>query len=83
MIDLIASPNPDREAIAAKQDMIAAGQQKMQNLLIEHLLNEKKLLSPDQRREFFGAMRRSMGKQCFGPGRMRGAGRGRGRSSGR
>ena len=74
MIDLIASPDPDRDAIRAKQELIWAGQREVQNLLVEHLLSQKELLSPDQQKEFFDAMRLRMQKKCFGPCPMRGVG---------
>jgi len=74
VIDLIASPAPDRDAIRAKQELIWAGQREVQNLLVEHLLSQKEVLSPDKQKEFFGAMRLRMQKRCFGPCPMRGAG---------
>lgn len=77
MLGLIVSPNPDREAIRARQEAILAGQRKMQNLLIEHLLDEKKLLSADQRKEFCDAIKRCMRRRCPGHGPMRCRGRGR------
>jgi Spy/CpxP family protein refolding chaperone len=64
MIDLLASPQPDREDIAAKQEEILAGQRKMQQLVIEHLLAEKEVLTPEQQRELFDLLRRRSG--CAG-----------------
>lgn len=70
MIGIIAAENPDRQAIAAKQEEIRAGQQRMQELVIEHLLGEKQVLTLDQQNRLFQMMReRSM---CAGPGHILG-----------
>ncbi len=61
LIDLIASDDPDRQAIAAKQEEILAGQRKMQQLVIEHLLAEKEALTPQQQEELFNLFRRRSG----------------------
>jgi Spy/CpxP family protein refolding chaperone len=64
MIDLVAAPKPDREAIKAKQEEILAGQHKMQQLVIDHLLAEKDVLTPEQQRELFDLLRQRSG--CAG-----------------
>jgi len=69
MIDLVAAPEPDREAIAAKQEDILDGQRRMQQLVIEHLLAEKEVLTPAQQKELFDLLRR---RSCGGPERMMG-----------
>jgi len=68
MIELVASPQPDRQAIAAKQEEIRAGQRRMQHLVIDHLLAEKEVLTFEQQKVFFGMLRRRGG--CAGPSRM-------------
>jgi Spy/CpxP family protein refolding chaperone len=70
MIDLIAGGEPDRQAIAAKQEKIRAGQQRMQQLVIGQLLAEKEVLTADQQKELFDMLRKRSG--CAGPGRMLG-----------
>lgn len=70
MINLIAAPEPNPEALGAKQDEILAGQRRMQNLVIDHLLSEKKVLTQDQQRELFDMLRRRRG--CDGHGPMMG-----------
>lgn len=70
LIDLIASNNPDRDAIAAKQEAIHAGQQRMQELVVEHLLAEKELLTTEQQKKLFNLIRQR--SACRGPGRMMG-----------
>jgi len=68
LIDLIAATQPDRQAIAAKQEEILAGQRKMQALVIELLLAEKQVLSPQQQKELFDLLRQRSG--CAGHGAM-------------
>jgi len=70
MIDLIAAPEPSPEAIRAKQEEILAGQRRMQELVIDHLLSQKKALTPDQQRQLFDMLRRRSG--CAGHGPMMG-----------
>jgi len=71
MIDLIAANDePDREAISAKQEQIRAGQRQMQQLVIEHLLAEKQVLTAEQEKELFDLLRQR--SACAGPGRMMG-----------
>ncbi len=70
LIDLIAADDPDRQAIAAKQEQIRAGQRQMQELVVEHLLAEKDVLTPEQQTELFGLIRER--SPCRGPGRMMG-----------
>ena len=77
LIDLLAAAEVDREAVRAKQEDILAGQRKMQELLIAHLLAEKELLSPEQQAELFRLLRTRT--RCPGHGPM-GAGPGRGGS---
>ena len=64
MIDLLAQPQVDSEAIAAKREEILAEQRTMQQLVIDHLLSEKEALTPEQQKTFFDLFRR----QCGGPG---------------
>ena len=70
LIDLIASDNPDRQAIAAKQGKIRAGQERMQQLVVEHLLAQKNVLTAEQQKELFDLIRQR--SACHGPGRMMG-----------
>jgi len=71
MLELIAVPTPDREAIAAKQKEIQAGQRKMQGLVIGHLLAEKEILTPEQEERLFALIReRSGGPMRGGIGRV-------------
>ena len=70
LIDLIAADQPDREAIAAKQERIRAGQQRMQQLVVEYLLAEKEVLTAEQQKELFELIRQR--SACHGPSRMMG-----------
>jgi len=68
MIDHIAASEPDREAIRTKQEEILAGQRRMQELVIEHLLAEKEMLTPEQREALFDLFRQRTG--CVGHGHL-------------
>ena len=68
MIDLLACPQPDRQAIVAKQEEILTGQRRMQTLVIEQLLSEKEILTSQQQKELFDLLRRRSG--CAGQGPM-------------
>jgi Spy/CpxP family protein refolding chaperone len=57
IIDQLAAPNPDLDAIKAKQGEILAGQRKMQALVIEQLTNEKKVLTAEQQQRLFEMLR--------------------------
>jgi Spy/CpxP family protein refolding chaperone len=57
LIDLLAAPEPCREAIRAKQKEILEGQRKMQDLVVEQLLAEKSTLTPEQQRALFDLIR--------------------------
>jgi len=69
-IDLIAAEQPDRQAIAAKQEEIRTGQRRMQQLVVAHLLAEKEVLTAEQQKELFDMIRQRSG--CMGPALMRG-----------
>ena len=66
LIDLVAAPEINEKAIQLKQDEILAGQRKMQNLVIENLVAEKKSLTPDQQTKLFILLRSQAG--CSGHG---------------
>jgi Spy/CpxP family protein refolding chaperone len=70
LIDLIAATPPDTAAIHAKQEEIIRGQRRMQELVVENLLNEKAALTPAQQERLFGIMRQQAG--CLGHGPMTG-----------
>jgi len=57
MIDLVAAPDPDTDAIRAKQEEILAGHRRMQDLSIEQLLAEKCLLTVRQQKAYFDLLR--------------------------
>lgn len=70
LIDLVAAPEPDFAALAAKQKEILAARERMQARFIDHLLEQKRILNPDQQRRLFEMIRRG-GCGCHG-GRGRG-----------
>jgi Spy/CpxP family protein refolding chaperone len=57
MIDAVAADQEDRRAIDAAIGEIQAQQQEMQRTVIEHLLEDKRLLTPDQHSEFFSILK--------------------------
>jgi len=61
LVDLLAAPQPDQEAIAAKQEEILAGQRKMQERVIAHLLAEKQTLTMEQQAKLFQLIREKTG----------------------
>jgi hypothetical protein len=72
LMDLLIMPVVEETAIRSKQEEILAGQRRMQNLVIDHLLKEKKLLSPDQAKKLLqslcGQCRHDGGKVSSGKG---------------
>jgi len=67
MIDLIAAPQEDLDAIRVKQEAIFTIQRKMQDLVVEHLIAEKQVLTPEQQSELFGLIRKSCSCPGHGP----------------
>ncbi len=67
IIDQLAAPNPDRDAIKAKQGEILAGQRKMQGLVIDQLMTEKKVLTDEQQQRLFEMLRSGTGCDRGGP----------------
>ena len=72
LIDLIAAPAPNREAIAAKQEEIVASQRRMQDLVVNLLLNEKGVLTEEQQGQLFRLLRQQSGcaAHAYMTGRM-------------
>jgi Spy/CpxP family protein refolding chaperone len=65
LIDLVAADGTERAALEAKQKEILASHQKMQAELVDHLVAEKKVLSPAQQARLFGMLK---GQGCRGCG---------------
>lgn len=62
LIDLLASKNPDREAIDTKQKEIQTLQRQTQTRVIDHLLEESGMLRPEQRQKFFALIKKRIEK---------------------
>lgn len=78
LLELLAAPEPDMEAIHRKQEEILEGHGRMQELVLGRLLHEKEVLTAEQQEKLFSMIRERM--RCPGPGRMMGlSGRGTGR----
>jgi len=65
VIDLVAAEDPDLEAIRARQEGILTAKRNIQRLVIEHLLAEKEVLTPEQQERLFEMLRNRAG--CSGP----------------
>ena len=61
VIDLIAAGKPDAKAIRAKQDEILATKRSIQGLVVEHLLAERQILTPEQQQQLFEMLRNCTG----------------------
>jgi Spy/CpxP family protein refolding chaperone len=75
LAELMSAPQPDREAVAAQLDRIALLRGTMQKQVVEHYLDMKKLLGPDQQEELNKMIRRVFsrgGPGGGGPGGPRG-----------
>ena len=61
VIDMLAGPAPDLQAIRAKQDEIRATRREIQAMVVDHLLAEKSTLTPDQQTALFEMLRQRPG----------------------
>jgi len=57
VIDLIAAETPEAESIRAKQDEILATKGRIQDLVADHLVAEKEILTPRQQQWLFEMLR--------------------------
>jgi len=67
IIDQLAAPNPDLDTIKAKQAEILAGQRRMQALVIDQLMAERKVLTAEQRQVFLEMLRSETKADRGGP----------------
>jgi Spy/CpxP family protein refolding chaperone len=63
LIDLVAADPVDRQAIEAKFEQIDALQQSMQRQVMEHLLEHKKIMTPEQQAKFFAVLKSRIREQ--------------------
>ncbi|MEW5946084.1 MAG: periplasmic heavy metal sensor [bacterium] len=64
MMELLTDPEVDKDAVRAKREEIFAVQKKMQGLVIDHILAEREILTPEQQKRFFKMLR----SRCLGGG---------------
>jgi Spy/CpxP family protein refolding chaperone len=57
LMDLIAAEPTDRQAVEGKFQEIHSLQQSMQSNVMEHLLEDKQILTPEQRAKFFALLK--------------------------
>jgi Spy/CpxP family protein refolding chaperone len=64
--DLLFAEVPDLKSIAEKSNEISALQAKLEQEVIDHILQEKMLLSPEQKKEFYRVIRNEFEKGGLG-----------------
>jgi len=62
LIALLSEKNPNGRAIDAKQEEIQALQRQMQVKVLDHLLEESRILTPEQRQKFFALIKERIEK---------------------
>jgi Spy/CpxP family protein refolding chaperone len=67
IIEQLAASNPDLDTIRAKQAEILAAQRKMQGLVINQLMSEKKVLTAEQQQRLFEMLRSGTATDRGGP----------------
>jgi hypothetical protein len=55
--DLLFAEDPDMQAIEAKSMDITSLQRELEKKVIDHILQEKELLSPEQKKQFYAVIR--------------------------
>jgi Spy/CpxP family protein refolding chaperone len=60
LVDELEKTPIDTAALSACKERIVACQKEMQTLAANHILEEKKMLTPDQQRRFFNTLRSNM-----------------------
>jgi Spy/CpxP family protein refolding chaperone len=63
LMDLIAAEPADRQAIDLKFQEIRSIQRSMAHSVVEHLLEDKQILQPDQQEKFFAVLKSRIQKQ--------------------
>ena len=70
MLEVLSAPEVDRKAIEKQQKKVLRAFRKTQDLVLEHILTERKLLTPEQQKKLFDMLRRRM--QAAPPGGPKG-----------
>jgi Spy/CpxP family protein refolding chaperone len=65
LIDAVATEPTDRRAVDVAIDKIRSQQQSMQQGVVAHLLEDKSILNPGQRKAFFDILKRRIRSQSF------------------
>ena len=64
--ELLFAETPDTKLIAEKSNEISVLQAKLEQEVIDHILQEKELLSPEQKKEFYQVIRNEFEKGGLG-----------------
>jgi len=79
LVDLLAHPEPNLGSVRATQEGILELQRGMQDVVIDHLIEESAIFTSDQRAQFFRILRERIDKaEPVSPPWMRPAGKARG-----
>jgi Spy/CpxP family protein refolding chaperone len=65
LIDTIAKEPADRSAIDVKLDQIHSQQQSLQTAVVEHLMEDKNILDPSQRKQYFALLKQRIRSQSL------------------
>ncbi len=63
MLDILSASRVDKEAMQKQQEKIFRAKRSMQDIVLNHILQEKKLLTENQTKEMFNMLRNRMGHQ--------------------
>jgi Spy/CpxP family protein refolding chaperone len=77
LLELMAEPDPDEEAIRATQRRMGAVQEEMRRHVMTHMRETRERLTPEQRRRMFHMMRSWAHRRGQAPGGRRRQGMGR------
>jgi Spy/CpxP family protein refolding chaperone len=83
LADMLVEAEPDRDAVAAQLGTMTTLQRRMQECVIDHLLEERRRIPPGARKVFDDAVREQVCPGCRRDGGGRGAREGRGSGGGR
>lgn len=68
MVDILQAPEVDKERMKSQQEKILRAHRKMQDLVLDHILNQKRILTSEQKEKLFELLRNRMGNHAPGNG---------------
>ena len=67
LVILVAATEPDDESIRVKQEEILEGHRRIEELVLENMMADKEILTPEQQAKFFKKLRDYCGRTGAGP----------------